>query len=144
VAVAVTRSGEVRLWSAHTQQPLVSELSHATCCISLSACMTNPPTPNPPPLSQCACVVPGVLDAAVLVPGLGCQYLLLSGGNRGEFFQGATHRHWTLTLEAERGGDRPVGEGPSGVQSLPEALGQPGFAPEVLHGQVRILPRVPV
>ena len=103
VAVAVTRTGEVRLWSAVTAQPL------------------------------CACVVGGRLDSAVLVRGLGCQYLLLSGDS-GEFFQGSTHTHWTLTLEMERGGNLPHGEGPSGIQSLPEAIGQPGFAPEVVHG----------
>jgi hypothetical protein len=103
VAVAVTRTGEVRLWSAVTAQPL------------------------------CACVVTGRVDSALLVRGLGCQYLLLSGDS-GEFFQGSTHTHWTLTLEMERGGNLPHGEGPSGIQSLPEAIGLPGFAPEVVHG----------
>lgn len=84
-----------------------------------------------------------------LIAGLACQYLLISGTS-GEWIQGNTSSHWTLLLEREIGSeDSTEDRNQSGlglersswsIQSLPEAIGSPGFSPNTLHSQFGIQP----
>eukprot|EP00854_Cymbomonas_tetramitiformis_P000462 gene462-841_t len=103
IAIAVARSGEVRFWNCTTGQPL------------------------------CACVVGGRLEAATLVPGLACQFLLLSGESL-EWTQGGGTAFWSVMLEREHEAEAGPGVLPL-VEALPEAVGRPGFSPAMLRGR---------
>jgi hypothetical protein len=67
----------------------------------------------------------------VLVPGLGCQYILLSGSSE-NWIEADSPTHWTLTLERDgHTRDTPI-------ECLPEASGRPGFQAEVVIGRLGV------